>query len=52
MDAAARGVLMVGNALLTGRYALALSSLGVASQSLGDEATWAGHAALAQKLQA
>ena len=52
MHRAANAVLLVGNALLTGRYALALSSLGVASQSLGDEATWAGHAALAQKLQA
>jgi len=52
MRHAASAVLLIGSALLTERYALALSSLGVRSQSLGDEATWAGHAALAQKLQA
>lgn len=52
MHATASTVLLVGNALLTARYALALNSLGVAHQSLGDEATWAGHAALAQKLLA
>jgi 2-dehydro-3-deoxygalactonokinase len=45
-------VLLVGNALLTQRYAVALHSLGMASQSLSDEATWAGHAALAQQLKA
>ena len=50
MRDAARSVLLIGSALLTERYALALNSLGVASQSLGDEATWAGHAALAQPL--
>jgi 2-keto-3-deoxy-galactonokinase len=52
MRPARSDVLLVGNALLTGRYALALSSLGMTSQSLGDEATWAGHAALAQALTA
>jgi 2-dehydro-3-deoxygalactonokinase len=45
-------VLLVGSALLTQRYAAALHSLGLGSQSLGDEATWAGHAALAQALNA
>ncbi len=45
-------VLLVGHALLTQRYAAALHSLGIRSQNLGDEATWAGHAALAQALQA
>ena len=45
-------VLLVGSTLLTQRYAAALHSLGIHSQSLGDEATWAGHAALAQALQA
>jgi 2-dehydro-3-deoxygalactonokinase len=45
-------VLLVGSALLTQRYAAALHSLGLGSQSLGDEATWAGHAALAQQLTA
>lgn len=45
-------VLLVGSALLTQRYAAALHSLGLGSQSLGDEATWAGHAALAQELTA
>ena len=45
-------VLLVGSALLTQRYAVALHSLDLASQSLGDEATWAGHAALAQELTA
>lgn len=52
MRPARSDVLLVGNALLTGRYALALSSLGMTCQSLGDEATWAGHAALAQALTA
>ena len=52
MRHAASAVLLIGSALLTERYALALSSLGVRSQSLGDEATWAGHAALAQQLMA
>jgi len=41
-------VLLVGSALLTQRYAVALHALGMDSQCLGDEATWAGHAALAQ----
>ena len=45
-------VLLVGSALLTQRYAAALHSLGLSSHSLGDEATWAGHAALAQELTA
>jgi 2-dehydro-3-deoxygalactonokinase len=45
-------VLLIGSELLTQRYALALQCLGMASQSLGDEATWAGHAALARQLKA
>jgi 2-dehydro-3-deoxygalactonokinase len=45
-------VLLVGSALLAQRYATALHSMGLSSQSLGDEATWAGHAALAQQLNA
>ena len=44
-------VLLVGNAVLTQRYAVALNSLNIRSQSLGDEATWAGHMALAERLQ-
>ena len=45
-------VLLVGSALLTQRYAVALHSLGMTSQILSDEATWAGHAALARQLKA
>ena len=52
MKPAATTVLLVGSALLTQRYAVALHSLGLTSHSLSDEATWAGHAALAQELTA
>lgn len=43
-------LLLVGNAVLTHRYQCALQALGLSSRSLGDEATWAGHLALAQHL--
>lgn len=43
-------VLLVGNANLTLRYACALQTLGCSARSLGDEATWAGHLALARHL--
>ena len=43
-------LLLVGNATLTHRYQCALQALGLSSRSLGDEATWAGHLALAQHL--
>ena len=41
-------VVLIGSGPLTQRYALALSLHGVACQSLGAEATWAGLHALAQ----
>ena len=43
-------MLLVGNATLTDRYQCALHALGLNAHSLGDEATWAGHQALAQHL--
>lgn len=43
-------LLLVGNATLTSRYQCALQALGLVARSLGDEATWAGHLALAQHL--
>lgn len=43
-------LLLVGSAALTPRYQLALQALGRDAQSLGDEATWAGHLALARHL--
>lgn len=42
--------LLVGSAALTARYALALRAVGQDCQVLTDEATWAGHAALARSL--
>ena len=39
---AGQPVVLVGGAALTQRYALALDTLGVATQVLGAEATWAG----------
>ncbi|RYF65673.1 MAG: 2-dehydro-3-deoxygalactonokinase, partial [Comamonadaceae bacterium] len=39
---AAQPVVLVGGAALTQRYALALDALGIATQVLGAEATWAG----------
>jgi 2-dehydro-3-deoxygalactonokinase len=44
-------VVLIGNATLTGRYALALRALGAKSQALGSEATWRGLWALAQSLE-
>ena len=43
-------LLLVGNATLTHRYQCALHALGLSVQALGDEATWAGHQALAHHL--
>ena len=43
-------LLLVGSAALTHRYQCALQALGLSSRSLADEATWAGHLALAQHL--
>ena len=43
-------LLLVGSATLTHRYQCALQALGLSTRSLGDEATWAGHLALAQHL--
>ncbi len=43
-------LLLVGSATLTSRYACALQTLGCSARSLGDEATWAGHLALAKHL--
>ena len=44
-------LLLVGNAALCRRYALALQALGQQAQHFGDEATWAGHRALAHHLE-
>jgi 2-dehydro-3-deoxygalactonokinase len=46
-----REVVLIGAPALTGRYALALRTLGCASRSLGSEATWRGHWALARTLR-
>ena len=43
-------LLLVGSAALTPRYQCALQALGLTARSLGDEATWAGHLALARHL--
>lgn len=43
-------LLLVGNTTLTERYQCALQALGRSARTLGDEATWAGHRALAQHL--
>ena len=45
-------LLLVGSALLTARYELALRSLGRQATALNQEATWAGHLALARGLEA
>jgi 2-dehydro-3-deoxygalactonokinase len=47
---AGQPLLLVGSPTLTARYACALHSLGHRSQALHDQATWAGHAALARSL--
>ena len=44
-------VVLIGAPALTERYTLGLRSLGCASHSLGSEATWRGHWALARTLQ-
>ncbi len=44
-------LLLVGSQALTTRYALALKALGHPCKALADEATWAGHAALARRLR-
>ena len=43
-------LLLVGSALLTQRYSLALAHLGRACSDIHEEATWAGHLALARSL--
>lgn len=48
---AASAIVLIGSPNLTGRYAQALTHQGAASRALGSEATWAGHAALAQALK-
>lgn len=48
---AAPGVTLVGSDALTRRYALALATLGIATRSLGSEATWRGLWALARTLE-
>jgi 2-dehydro-3-deoxygalactonokinase len=50
-DPSVQGVALIGSAVLTQRYALALRSLGCAVRSLGPEATWRGLWALAQTLE-
>jgi 2-dehydro-3-deoxygalactonokinase len=44
-------VVLIGAPVLTQRYALALRTLGCESRSLGAEATWRGHWALARVLE-
>ena len=43
-------LLLVGSTTLTPRYQCALHALGLQARCLGDEATWAGHLALARSL--
>ena len=43
-------LLLVGSSGLTSRYQLGLQALGLQARCLGDEATWAGHQALARHL--
>ena len=43
-------LLLVGNVTLSQRYQCALQALGQVARSLSEEATWAGHLALAQHL--
>ena len=52
MRQATQPLLLVGSALLTARYELALRSLGRQATALNQEATWAGHLALARGLEA
>ena len=44
-------LLVVGNAVLCARYTSALQALGHTARPFGDEATWAGHRALAHHLE-
>ena len=46
----AREVVLIGAPALTARYALALKQSGVATRTLGAEATWAGLAAVGEKV--
>jgi 2-dehydro-3-deoxygalactonokinase len=46
----AREVVLIGAPALTARYALALKEAGVATRILGAEATWAGLAAVGEKV--
>ena len=43
-------LLLVGSSGLTSRYQVGLQALGLQARCLGDEATWAGHLALARHL--
>ncbi len=43
-------IVLIGSDNLTGRYALAFDHLGIATRSMGAEATWAGLHALSQHL--
>ncbi len=43
-------LLLVGSSGLTSRYQVGLQTLGLQARCLGDEATWAGHLALARHL--
>jgi 2-dehydro-3-deoxygalactonokinase len=52
MRQSAGPLLLVGSALLTARYELALRTLGRQATALNQEATWAGHLALARVLDA
>jgi 2-dehydro-3-deoxygalactonokinase len=45
-----REVVLIGAPALTARYALALKQAGVATRTLGAEATWAGLAALGEQM--
>jgi 2-dehydro-3-deoxygalactonokinase len=45
-----REVVLIGAPALTARYALALKQAGVATRTLGAEATWAGLAAVGEKV--
>ncbi|WP_353238911.1 2-dehydro-3-deoxygalactonokinase [Limnohabitans sp.] len=50
VNADSGSVILIGSDTLTRRYSLALQQLGIACQSHGAEATWAGLHALASKL--
>ena len=51
LAAGAKPVIVIGSAALCARYRLALQALGVASQTVGAEATWRGLWAIARQLE-